>query len=591
MKKMILLAAACLCLLAGTTPAGAAEGISKRPLSEVFHHLVIVPYDYQGKAFISGQMEDVYGDYEMVQRDGRVLVPIRLMSYLATQADGNNSYWDAVWQPEQPDMVRLINHRTQKTVIFTVNSHTILVNNEPHIMDVAPQKVNGSIMLPLRSAAEALDQHIDWLNGLILIGSDYVDLQHPQTTALIDAVKKQLTDPRERMDDGRKLEPAAQYGDKLFYFKTLVDSEQYRRLLYAKLPGGKELPITLTGQPLLQYTAMLDDEMYYITIQNGETELHVYSFAEGTSHKVSGIRDWKPGDGWFTGVEELDNELYVTLHTGDNIMGGDTVYKVVDGSLQKVTSAKSLIRLIQEGDKLYFTDFLFMQDFANNLKQMDLKSGDTVRIGVEGYAYGASRYAHDDGSVSYSGNRSLYVRDGHLYAVAYHVDDSRDRSAVYKLNLADQTQVQLTPPADQFWIAGKNLYYREFETGHLAVTDLNGGVQRTLVERPILGAQFIGGSIYYTSNASRDAYKPGVLYRLDLADEEEIRLSDLAVSSYFAGESGIYYVSHSYAPGIYKIGADGRHAHLVSDHIDSAILTDEGLVYTLKYEEGIYTVK
>ncbi len=590
MRQWMKLAVVCMCFVVSVPIASAADHAGKQPLNEVFNRIVIVPYDYEGKAFIHGQLTDMQGEYELVQRDGRVFVPIRLLSTLVTEADRDDVYWEARWQPEVPDEVRLVDHRSQTSVIFTVDSRTVLINGEPLTVDVAPQKINGRIMLPLRSAAEALDQHIDWLQGLIVIGDDYVDLQHPQTTALVDTVKKHLRDERERVDYEAVLTPVTQSGGTVYYLKHTPDATHAYQQLYARTEG-KSSSVPLTGSPRMYYQEPVDDALYYVTMVDGEAELHAYSLADESSRRISSLGDWNPANGWLTRVEKLDGELYVTLHSGDMTMGSDTLYKVDNGMLQEISSAKSFIQVVKHDDMLYYTDFTFMNDLRNNLYRVDAATGQSTQIGVDGFAYGASRTVQDNGGISLSGDRALYVRDGYLYALGYNVGDMEDKSAVYKLNLADQTQVKLTPPADQFWIANGELYYRESDTGFLAVADLNGNLQHTLVERPVLGAKLVDSDLYYTSNASENAHQPGVLYRYDLAAGQDIRLSDHAASSYFVGESDVYYVSDSYAPGIYKIDKDGRHVHLISDYIDTAALSADGLVYTLKYKEGIYTVK
>lgn len=63
------------------------------------------------------------------------------------------------------------------------------------------------------------------------------------------------------------------------------------------------------------------------------------------------------------------------------------------------------------------------------------------------------------------------------------------------------------------------------------------------------------------------------------------------ISEFFVGNAGAYYKAECYDLGLYKIDAIGRSVCLIDDSIFSALLTDLGMVYTLDYQEGIYTAK
>jgi hypothetical protein len=171
-----------------------ANEVAKKPLHEVFQNAVVIPFDYHDKVFINGQLTDIYGDYQLFQKNNRVLVPIRLMGHLVSGADSNVGYWEVVWNAQKPEEVVLKNDKLQRTVKLQVNSNIMYINNEAKTMDVPPQNINGRIVLPLRSTAEALDKKVEWLDGLIILSNDAVDTRSPQTSEIADKIKTRLTD-------------------------------------------------------------------------------------------------------------------------------------------------------------------------------------------------------------------------------------------------------------------------------------------------------------------------------------------------------------------------------------------------------------
>lgn len=574
-------------LISGVTVTVSAEELDKKPLNEVFNDTVIIPFDYHGKGFIDGRKTDVYGEYQMIQRNGRVLVPIRLMGYLATQSNRQDGYWEVIWQPQQPDDVLITNYQRQKTIKFTVGSHTMLVNNEPQTLDVAPQKLDGRIVLPLRSAASALDKKIEWLDGLILISDEYIDLQHPQTLAIKERIKDKLTDGRKRLEYDKSVTPIAKYGDTIYFSKRDYSQNHVINVLYKQVNGQKAEQIVLPEQPVFYEMTIIKDELYFISTEDNQSGLYVFNFANEESRKVTSLEQWSPQDGWLSDVMYIDNQLYINLHYGDMTMGSEQLYRVDSGILKPIVRTKSLIGYAQAGEHLYVTEFSPMGNAADNLKRVNLQSGEQEWIGEPGNTYGINRNVREDGAVSYGINETLTIKDGYLYTLGYKESDLEDKSAVYKINLAAQTQVKLTASARQFWIEQNQIYYIESESGHLKSIDINGENVQPLTERNVVKAKLYNGYIYYTAVTNGKS----LLYQYDISKKQEIQLSNTSVHSFYAGEAGVYYVSQGYDLGLYKVDTDDREVRLIQDSIDSAKLTGSGILYTLVYEEGIYLGK
>lgn len=588
-KFKVLIALLSAWLVCSAIPAFAAGETAPEPFDKAFGQMVVIPQNFQGKAFVKGQMTDLYGDHRIVQREGRILVPIRLMSTLATELGQSQGYWDTKWDPQHPNDVILSNYQANKTIKFTVNSTTMLVNKEPHTMDVPPQKIAGQIMLPLRSAAEALDKEIQWWDGLILMGDRPVNLQDPQASAAKDRIKALLTDRRKPIDYTESLNPITKYGDAAYYVKKIYKSDETIDQLFRKADGQKETQVKLPGKPHLSNAKIINHELYYVSIVNDQAELYALDLVKQQSRKVCSLHPWKPDDGWLGNIELIDNELYVILHDGDNTMGGDTLYKVDNGALTMLNNFKSIIRLVKSEGSMYITDFRFMNDLSYNISRVDLKTGEWKSVGQQGFAYSIYREQDPQGGTSYTSSDAMYVQDGYLYTLGYKDSDPNDRSAVYKINPADQKQVKLTPPARDFWLVGSDIYYIDAQSGRLGKTDVNGERHETAAARTLTQVQYDNGSFYYL--AKTGDINAADLYRYDPATGKETKLSEKSVASFFVGKAGIYYLSNGYDRGLYKVDQDGKNVRLVDDRITNAVLADDGMVYTLTYEKGIYSVK
>ncbi|WP_127507328.1 stalk domain-containing protein [Paenibacillus humicus] len=587
MKKaasVLLASSLCLSLLAPL--ANAAE--AAKPLPEAFGNMIVFPYDYQNKAFIRGQKTDVYTDFKLAQRNGRVLVPIRLMSYLATQADLQQG-WEANWQQQKPNEVVLHSSKLKRTVKFTVNSTSMTVNGEVRVMDAAPEKVNGQIMLPLRSAAEAIGKQIDWHDGLILIGDNAVDWKAAGTEAVKNKVKEQLADTRKPINYGDTV-PLARHGNTSYSFKRIYTGSGAVEKLYRKTDGQKEAAIELAGSPVFDQAKVIGQKLYYVTTVNKLAELQAYDLASGQSATVAKLLSWKPENGWVAGIERMDNDLYIILHTGDLTVGSETLYRVDNGTIAKVADARSIVHYVKSGEAVYLTDSDPMAKPEGNLSRVDLKTGKKEPFGQPGYAYLINRTTSGQGP-GYSDVGSMYARDGYLYALGYKTSDGADESAVYRISLGDQTQTKLTGPAASFWIEGSRIYYVEAKTGHVMSAGMDGSGAKTLVSRKAAQIQFASGAIYYKVNPAGSDYDPGELFRYDLASGKETKLTAQPISSYYTGAAGVYYLSGGYEPGIYRVDPDGRQVRVAPDNIAGAILTEEGMVYSMTYKEGIYAVK
>lgn len=601
MRKKFILLLLTACLGLGTAGVHASEetgnqGSGSKSLKEAFSELAIIPYDYQGKAFIQGRKTDIGGDYEVVQRNGRVLVPIRLMGYLAEHTtEANQGYWDVVWNAKTPDDVLLQNLSLKRTVKFKVNSTTMLLNGKSVKLDVPPQMIGGRVMLPLRDAASALGKHIDWLDGLILIGDAAIDLKHPQTRAAKDSIRTQLTDRRKRVDYEKLSTPLTQFGNDAYYLKTVIrdNGASWEEQLFRQTGGKKATRIQVPGKTVFHSGKRIGDVFYYVSTVSNQAYLYAYDLEKQQAQKITSLGDWRPEDGWLSDVWKWENELFVNLHVGDLTMGGDTLYRVKNGAMQDILSAKSLDGIAKDQNTLYFTDFRFMTEMPNNLSRLDISTGETSLLGEPGYAYGVARTVEENEGVGFRSDPTLALKDGELYAIGFKESDSKDPNSVYRIDTTGRTHVKLATGARQFWLIGDRIYYWDGSSGRLMQTGLEGGETANAVSsRRISQIRLFENVFYYTAFNGYELE----LFRFDPAAGKETKLASLAPgasadTAFEVNKSGVYYVSQGYEPGIYHIAPDGKQRRLTKDAVDQFVLTESGILYTLVYKEGVYTVK
>lgn len=87
-------------------------------------------------------------------KNDRTYVPVRYLAYsLGVPEEG------VTWDGEAKE-VGIVSGETD--ISLTIGSNTMTVNNDPVIMDVAPEIKDGRTMLPARWVAESLGAEVDW---------------------------------------------------------------------------------------------------------------------------------------------------------------------------------------------------------------------------------------------------------------------------------------------------------------------------------------------------------------------------------------------------------------------------------------------
>lgn len=595
MKKTLAAVLAGACLLCGI-PAGAAEEETKYALPDAFGQLVVIPYDFRGKAFAGGERIEIDGEYEMVMREGRVMVPIRLLGTVVSRL-GGAGYWQVNWDPQKPDEVLLTNPGLGRTVQFTVNSDTMLVNGEAVRIDTPPQNVGGRIVLPLRAAAEAIGKKIDWLEGLILVGDIRADLQHPETRTAAASIKERLLDTRERTADESIANPVGVHGEDIYFFRNTYTENGVDSKLYRRGPDGRETLVGLPGRPLFYGAAIFGDELFFVSETGSaaadeagsgrrSAALFARDLVRNETREIAVLPDWSADWGWVREFRNIGDELYMILHYGDNTMGSETLFRIGQDSLTETASAKTFVGLTEHEGGVVYASFHFMLE-NGGLYRADPAAGETTQLGEEGFVYGVYRSSSEGGlGYNYSGDGAVYVRNGGVYTLGFRAGDLADSTGIYRVDAAGGGHVKIASSVRKFWMddAGGDIFYVDDETGYLMAVGADGGEARVVAERNVTDAVLRGSELIYADAA-------GGLYVYSAAAGGEKRVDGPAVNRLVAAADAVYYVSEGYEPGLYRVLPDGRAEAIVRDYILNAAPMGVVVVYTLTYEEGIFRAK
>lgn len=204
--------------------------------------------------------------------NGRTLVPMRtIFEELGATVDWNG------------DTKTVTSVREDKTIILTIDSYTMYVNDEAVTLDVAPCLINGRTMVPARAVSESFDLKVDWDNEwrAVLI-TDLINAENNKYDAVKDLIIK--------------------YGE--------YDSAQNRYIKY----GGLGYGIYYCDEDLIElYFEAAEDEKIMVSVLLYKERVPVvymkYVFSDGSENVMIGQYNEKgsPFEVLETNVEE---ELY-----------------------------------------------------------------------------------------------------------------------------------------------------------------------------------------------------------------------------------------------------------------------------------------
>lgn len=269
---------------------------------------------------------------------GRTFVPVRYVAQ-AVGVDPKDILYDG-------GKVTLI--RGDRVVQLTVGSNVMVKNGAPIVMDMAPEVVNGRVMLPLRWVAQALDAGVEWNGNTRQVTISFpdslpskavaitppvgeADIEDVTTPSIIGAIREGKIPPlyvRPRAPVGPERRPEV-VGNS--YFRETVnealnllyerDRENYYLVCYY-LPKVEEAPAS--------FVAIVDGQaqtFFFNLPQDYPKEAAVYYTLGGLVHEAA--HTWLAEKGYQT-TGEAGEYFATAVHTRSLLKVGAPSWMVKD---------------------------------------------------------------------------------------------------------------------------------------------------------------------------------------------------------------------------------------------------------------------
>ncbi|MGL4737774.1 MAG: DUF5050 domain-containing protein [Cellulosilyticaceae bacterium] len=580
LKKMgMLFLAGSLCV----TPVFAKE-LSKQSLKASLGDMRIYPEIFSGKYFVNGEFVGYDAPVQkVVKKDNKVWLPVRMSL---------GEHWDMAYNGNQSPEVTLLNQKESIKIKTQLGDKKATKNGQPITLVDPIEKMSGSLMISEATYEQLMGSAVTVQDGLVLFAPYEVELVGKEAETILAACKQKVTDTRKQQEKYTQL--ITKYNDNVYYSQYVQDEKTYEGtdVLWVQRGSAQPEQVKLLGKATI-FPKPVGDAIYYTSTIKEETLLYSYSLVDGKSTKLANMSQdvhWNEADDSIQDIRWIDGKCYIRLHYFDWTMGGEEMALLENGKLRDIGSAKAFLKWDVVGDNLYYIDSLSAHGpDANNLFRKNLTTGEVTQLGDEKTMFYEGNSNPNDLDNWY-GEQAFEIHDGKLFAMGFDLaDEYRKKHYVYSVDLATGEQKRVTVLADQFRIIDQTLYYIDGSAGYLVRCDLDGGNKKTLIQQKIKEWVYQDGSFYYTYADQTGKVYPGV-YKYHIASGNRVKVSDHKVCTLAQNTSGIYYITHGYDEGIYKMTAKGNIC-LVRDTPKYIKDTGKVLLYTLAFEPGVFVAK
>ncbi len=589
MKKVLLIAA---CLL------GMGQSLWAQFNEASLNEWSIVPIQYENKIFRQGEYVDLVVDYDIYVEEGVVYMPFRLLADLLTT---NEDQWCVNWDRRKPNEVMLqVDHMRMMgnggmvntgevipIIKLSIDSTTAFIGDKEITLSKAPKKIDGKITLPLRAISEVVNKKVSYANGLIFIGDRIYPTNNEQLNNQASQLKGFLEYEKRAVMPEVIPTPLAYINEKTIYQEVSYDEKTSQMItkLYSQKIGEEPILVkTLEGSDFGNISNE-PTKLYYMSDKEQDKVLYLLdlkTMKSGALCKVSelGSPEWIQG---IQSIEEKEGVYYIAVHYGDWTMGSESLFEVKDGKVNSLINAKAFSSILIEDEAIYYSQMSMFND-KDNFSKYNKMTGETTTVGQKDFVYDMGVEESEGGPSSYWICKSAFIKEGKLYTLGYEVE-SYSGARLYQIDLMANEQKAITGFTTEFWPVGNQIYYLDAYTHELKVTDLEGNLQKTLVEQKVDKVIVKGDNIYYALQVVPGEAKLG-LYQYNAAAEEVKRITQLPIKDFCITEKGIYYLSAGYDPGLYS-WKDGREDWLEEMRIKYYEMNEYGIGYaTVFNSEG-----
>lgn len=589
MRKVLLIAA---CLL------GIGQSLWAQSNEASLNEWSIVPIQYENKVFVQGEYVDLVGEYDIYTENGTTYIPFRLLADLVST---NEERWRVNWEKTKPNEVMLqVDHmrmmgsggmvntgEVTPVIKLAVDSTKAFIGDKEITLSKAPKKIDGKITLPIRAIGEVINKKVSYRKGLIFIGDRVYPTHNEPLNHLADQVKWFLEIEKRAVMPEVIPTPLAYIDEKTIYQEVRYDEKTNQMIteLYSQKIGEDPILIkTLEGS---DFGNMSNEptKLYYMSGKEQDKVLYLLDLKTMNSVtlcKVSelGSPEWIQG---IQSIEEKEEVHYIVVHYGDWTMGSESLFEVKEGKITRLIGGMAFSSILIEDEAIYYSE-MSKFSYKDNFFKYNRRTGETIAVGQKNFAYDMCVEETELGLSSYGVCRNAFIKEDKLYTLGYEAE-SYTWAKLYQIDLATNEQKAITDFTTEFWPIGNQIYYLDADTHELKVTDLEGNLQKTLVEQEVDKVIVKGDNIYYALQVVPGEAKLG-LYQYNVVSEEMKRITQLPIKDFCVTEKGIYYVSAGYDPGLYS-WKDGREDWLEETRIKYYEMNEYGIGYaTVFSSEG-----
>lgn len=298
-------------------------------MEEQLQQAVVLPIDYNDKAFVRGEYVSIYGEYDIYLRDNTTYLPLRLMAYLISD---DEEFWEARWDAAKPDEVVLVctymekvgdggwinTGKPQTSIKLNVGSNKMISKGQTVELSAAPKKIGERIVLPVRAVGEALNKQITYKDGLIFISKEPLTVKEKQADVIIKEIKERLKDTRKAVEYFDVPAAVQNVNGKTYY--NVYDYNTSNQIPIQRLYSqGNQGPVLVKEIKnfITLHQPFIEDVFYYGERLQDKVVLYGYDLNTKKNKQIGELNIDGLDFSWIGRIIPKENKIYFIAHYGD----------------------------------------------------------------------------------------------------------------------------------------------------------------------------------------------------------------------------------------------------------------------------------